>query len=57
EQLLARLDTIESALDGTETADSFAPVLTHLRGAPLGELQAYHVQEFDLSRRHALHLS
>ncbi len=55
--LLERLDLIEQALAGDPFADRFAPVLTHLRGAPLRDLQSFHIQEFDLSRKHALHLS
>ncbi len=55
--LLDRLDVIESALSGTTDEPLFAPVLAHLRGDSLRELQSFHVQEFDLSRRHALHLS
>jgi nitrate reductase delta subunit len=57
EELLARLDLIEAALAGTPSGDRFARILAHLRGAPLGDLQAFHVQEFDLSRKHALHLT
>ncbi len=78
QELLERLDTIEAALAATDAAESFAPVLAHLRAAMLPELdegaldeelgfvklshrlaalQSFHVQEFDLSRRHALHLS
>lgn len=67
EQLLANLDTIEAALAGTSAYEQFLPVLTHLReGRPgdegdprtlLARLQAFHVAEFDLSRKHALHLS
>ncbi|MCA0294637.1 MAG: nitrate reductase molybdenum cofactor assembly chaperone [Actinobacteria bacterium] len=56
-ELLDRLDVVESALSDTPAVEQFAPVLAHLRSRPLGELQAFHVQEFDLSRRHALHLS
>jgi nitrate reductase delta subunit len=56
-ELLDRLDVIESALAGSDAAELFAPVLAHLRGGTLAELQSFHVQEFDLSRRHALHLS
>lgn len=55
--LLDRLDLIESALAGTWAAELFAPVLTHLRETGLLEAQSFHVQEFDLSRRHALHLT
>lgn len=56
-ELLDRLDTIEAALAGTPEAEQFAPVLAHLRGQSLRELQGFHVQEFDLSRKHALHLT
>jgi len=56
EAIVARLDVIQAALEGTPAAGRFAPVLAHLRG-PLADVQAYHVQEFDLSRRHALHLT
>lgn len=56
-ELLDRLDLIEQALAGTPAAEQFAPVLAHLRGRPLVDLQSFHIQEFDLSRRHALHLS
>ncbi|HEY3411348.1 MAG TPA: nitrate reductase molybdenum cofactor assembly chaperone, partial [Propionicimonas sp.] len=55
--LIENLDVIETALAGSATAELFAPVLTHLRSQPLRESQSFHVQEFDLSRRHALHLS
>ena len=57
EALLDRLDTIEAALVDTPAAASFAAVLAHLRGSALTDLQSFHIQEFDLSRRHALHLS
>lgn len=57
EQLLAALDTIEASLAGTPAATEFAPVLAHLGTTGLIALQSFHVQEFDLSRRHALHLS
>ncbi len=56
-ELLDRLELIEDALAGTSAAERFAPVLAHLRGTSLRELQSFHVQEFDLSRKHALHLS
>ncbi len=55
--LLERLDLIEQALADLPAAAQFAPVLAHLRGRPLFELQSFHIQEFDLSRKHALHLS
>lgn len=57
EELLGRLDAIEDAVARADAAEFFAPTLEHLRSAPLMELQAWHVQEFDLSRRHALHLT
>lgn len=57
EQLIEQLDSIEEALQETAAAVHFEPVLTHLRSMPLVEAQAWHVQEFDLSRRHALHLT
>ncbi|MDO5068300.1 MAG: nitrate reductase molybdenum cofactor assembly chaperone [Propionibacteriaceae bacterium] len=57
EELLGRLDEIEDALAATSVADLFAPTISHLRTTPLMEAQSFHVQEFDLSRRHALHLT
>lgn len=57
EQLLGRLDVVERALAGASAQQPFVAVLAHLRGQPLADSQAFHVQEFDLSRKHALHLS
>ena len=57
QELFDRLGIIEAALAGSAAAERFAPVLAHLRSQPLREGQSFHVQEFDLSRRHALHLS
>jgi nitrate reductase molybdenum cofactor assembly chaperone NarJ/NarW len=67
EQLLDNLETIRTALAGTSVEDQFAPLLAHLCGdlpgregdptTRLARLQAFHVQEFDLSRKHSLHLS
>ena len=58
EELLGRLPTIREAVAATSAAPDFEEVLGHLEGAPtLRELQEFHVQEFDLSRRHALHLT
>ncbi|MDO5677852.1 MAG: nitrate reductase molybdenum cofactor assembly chaperone [Propionibacteriaceae bacterium] len=57
EQLLERLDLIEEALAQSPAAADFAPTIAHLRSLPIMELQSWHVQEFDLSRRHALHLT
>ena len=67
QDLLDNLETIRAALAGTSAEEQFAPVLAHLGGdlqggegdpsTRLAALQAYHVQEFDLSRKHSLHLS
>lgn len=57
EALLERLPMVEAAAVEVGVADDFAPTIAHLRSAPLMEVQAWHVQEFDLSRRHALHLT
>ncbi|AQP46324.1 nitrate reductase molybdenum cofactor assembly chaperone [Tessaracoccus aquimaris] len=57
EDLLDKLDLIEEAVAEAGTGERFAPTLAHLRSMPLMELQSWHVQEFDLSRRHALHLT
>ena len=57
EDLLDRLDLIEEAAAEAGVAERFAPTIAHLRSMPLMELQSWHVQEFDLSRRHALHLT
>ena len=58
EELLARIPLIRAALAEHAGATApFEPLLTALAAAPLGVLQERYVQEFDLSRRHALHLS
>ena len=57
DELRQRLAVIAAALAGTRAAEQFAPVIAHLSGAPLREVQSFHVQEFDLSRKHALHLT
>jgi len=67
QQLLDNLETIRTALAGTAAEEQFAPVLAHLGGdhpgrdgdpsTRLAQLQAFHVTEFDLSRKHSLHLS
>ena len=54
--LLERLPLLRGAVDATWAAGLFAPVFDHLAGE-LYALQAFHVAEFDLSRRHALHLT
>ena len=56
-ELLDQLEVIEAALADTPALIQFAPLLAHLRDQPLREAQSFHVQEFDLSRRHAMHLS
>ncbi len=67
EALLDGLDLVEAALAGTTVAAQFAPLVEHLRNPPaagtgdpgsrLARCQVYHVAEFDLSRKHALHLT
>ncbi len=56
-ELVARLDLLREALSRTDLAHHFEPWLSRLETTPLGELQSSYVQEFDLSRRHSLHLS
>jgi nitrate reductase delta subunit len=58
EELRERVPLMRAALTefpGAETP--FALVLDALENASLAEMQSQYVQEFDLSRRHALHLS
>lgn len=57
EALMSRLDLVEQSVVGTPSAPLFAGTLAHLRSMSLRELQEFHVQEFDLSRRHAMHLT
>lgn len=57
EELLDRLPVIEAAVAEAGAGEYFAPTLAHLRSMPIMELQSWYVQEFDLSRRHALHLT
>ncbi len=57
EDVMARLPLVEEALIEASAFDRFAPTFAHLRSMPLLEAQSWHVQEFDLSRRHALHLT
>lgn len=57
EEVLGRVPLVESALAEADLLEPFAPVLAHLRSMPPMEVAAWHVQEFDLSRRHALHLT
>ena len=57
EELRGRLDLIEQAVAEIPEGELFAPTIEHFRTLPLGEVQSFYVQEFDLSRRHAMHLS
>ncbi|HIT75384.1 MAG TPA: nitrate reductase molybdenum cofactor assembly chaperone [Candidatus Avipropionibacterium avicola] len=57
EHVLSHLDLVEAGLSEVEGLAGFEPTLDHLRSKPMMELQSWHVQEFDLSRRHALHLT
>lgn len=57
ELLLARVELIEDSLVGTSAAPLFTRTLAHLRQGRLLDLQEFHVQEFDMSRRHAMHLT
>ena len=62
-QLLEQLDRLEEMVTDAGAGEWFAPVLAYLRPADedvtrhLTDLQSVHVQEFDISRRHALHLT
>ncbi|WP_022909184.1 nitrate reductase molybdenum cofactor assembly chaperone [Aestuariimicrobium kwangyangense] len=55
--MIDNLDLIDEAVTEVGAREFFAETLAHLRRLPLMELQSWHVQEFDLSRRHALHLT
>ncbi len=57
EQLLASLPMVEAAAAEVGVSELFAPTIAHLRSMPLMDAQSWHVQEFDLSRRHALYLT
>lgn len=58
EDLLPKVPVIRAALAEHDGALApFEPVLQQLEMGTLPEIQATYVQEFDLSRRHALHLS
>jgi nitrate reductase delta subunit len=54
--LVERLPLLRAALaeQGVTSLDAF---LDHLESTPLGELERHYVEVFDISRRHALHLS
>ncbi|TPV50507.1 nitrate reductase molybdenum cofactor assembly chaperone [Pseudarthrobacter phenanthrenivorans] len=58
EDLLAKVPLMRAALaEFPGAVESFREVLDALESTPLMESQAHYVREFDLSRRHALHLS
>lgn len=57
EELVGRLDLLRTALEDTGLAHHFHPWMDQLASKPLSELQSNYIQEFDLSRRHSLHLS
>ncbi|WPU09007.1 nitrate reductase molybdenum cofactor assembly chaperone [Pseudarthrobacter oxydans] len=58
EDLLAKVPLMRAALAEFPAAvEPFQEVLDALESTPLMESQAHYVREFDLSRRHALHLS
>ncbi|MBG0740625.1 nitrate reductase molybdenum cofactor assembly chaperone [Paeniglutamicibacter antarcticus] len=58
QDVLERLPLIRSVLaEHPDAAEDFAPVLAQLSSVPPMEVQARYVQEFDLGKRHALHLS
>ena len=57
DETLGRLPLVEAALVEAGALAPFEPVLAHLRSMAPMEAQAWHVQEFDLSRRHAMHLT
>lgn len=57
EGVLERLPLVERALTEADALAGFAATLEHLRSMPLMDAQSWYVQEFDLSRRHALHLT
>jgi nitrate reductase delta subunit len=56
-ELLARLPLLRAAVDTVPAAGPLAALLDHLARTPLEVLAADYVKTFDLSRRHALHLT
>ncbi|MBS6030793.1 MULTISPECIES: nitrate reductase molybdenum cofactor assembly chaperone [Kocuria] len=57
-ELVAQLPLLESALEEVGVdPQRIAPLTAWLRGPDLREIQGEYVQEFDLSRRHSLHLT
>lgn len=57
EAVMAGLPVISTALADSWAEPLFAPVLSHLGAGPLSQVQSFHIAEFDLSRRHSLHLT
>ncbi len=57
QELVGQVDMLREALAGTGLDEHFTPWLDQLTSRPLYELQSDYIQEFDLSRRHSLHLS
>ena len=58
QDLLGKVPLMRAALaEFPGAVESFQEVLDGLEATPLMEAQAHYVREFDLSRRHALHLS
>jgi len=58
EELLARMDALRAALSEVGADPALVrPVLDWLTARPLHQVQADYVQEYDLSRRHSLHLT
>lgn len=58
QDLLGKVPLMRAALaEFPGAVESFQEVLDALEATPLMESQAHYVREFDLSRRHALHLS
>ena len=51
------LGMVEQAAAEAGVSEHFSPTIAHLRSMRLLDAQSWHVQEFDLSRRHALHLT
>lgn len=58
EELVSRIPMMRGALgEHTGASTAFEPVLQALESQDLADAQSSYVQEFDLSKRHALHLS
>lgn len=57
QELLERLPQISDAVREAGFDEEFAPVLAYLGSDSLTDLQSAYAQEFDNSRRHALHLT